>query len=352
MNHTFSNFIVGPSNRLAHQAALTIADNPDATYNPLLIRAASGLGKTHLLNAISNRMRQNQATCQITYFTPGNLSHTLHDALQNRRIETLRDQYLKTEVLLVDDLQEIAGRSHTQKMLLHILDELTSSARQIVIASATIPQNIASLDLRLCSRLSRSTIIEIQPPEPETCQHILRHKAVTLRIALSDSAAELIATGTGTNVRELENRLARLAAYASLHDRLIDDNLVQEILQRKHPTEQQKISVILQTVANYFGVRISDIKTKRRTRDILVPRQIAMYLSNELTDTSLSEVGRLFGGRNATSVQHACRRIEQLTHSDAGVARSVRSLRDMPVDPCVDNSDIGFPQDDLKQMCG
>ena len=352
MNHTFSNFIVGPSNRLAHQAALMIANNPDATYNPLLIRAASGLGKTHLLLAISDHVRQSQATCQIIYLTAGNLSHALHNALRNGRIETFRDQYLKAEILLVDNLQEIAGRSQTQQMLLHILDELMSSGRQVVMASTTMPRNITSLDPRLCSRLSYSGVVEIQPPEPETCRHILRGKAAIHRIALSDSATELIATGSRTNVRELENRLARVAAYASLHDRPIDDALVHEILAGKNPTDERKISVIQQTVTNYFGVRISDIKTKRRTHTILMPRQIAIYLSHELTGASLSEIGRLFGGHSTSSVQHAHRRIAQLTHGDASVARSVRSLRDMLVNPRVDNSDIGFPQDDLKQVCG
>ena len=352
MNHTFANFIVGPSNRLAHQAALTIANNPDATYNPLLIRAASGLGKTHLLHAIEERVRQNQATCRITWLTPGGLSHALHNALTNGRIDTLRDQYLKTEILLMDDLQEIAGKSHTQKVLLHILDELMNSGRQVVLASTTLPRSITSIDQRLLSRLSCGAIVEIQPAEPETCKQILLRKAGTHRLALSESAAELIAAGAGKDLRELENRLARLAAYASLHDRPIDDALVREVLPDINPTEERKIPVIQQTVANYFGVRISDLKTKRRTHTILIPRQIAMYLAHELTDTSLQEIGRLFGSRNTSSVQHACRRIEQLTHGDVGVAGSVRSLRNMLANQLVDKSNIGFPQENLKQMCG
>ena len=353
MKHTFSNFIVGRSNRLAHQAALTIANNPDATYNPLLVRAATGLGKTHLLNAISERARENQATCQITYLTPGMLSHTLHNALQNGHMDTLRDQYLKTEILLVDDLQEIAGKNHTQKLLLYVLDELMNSDRQVVVASTTMPQNISSLDPRLSSRLSCGAIVEIQPPEAETCQHIVRRKAATHRLALSDSTAKLIAAGTCTNVRDLENRLARLSAYASLHDRPIDDTLVHELLAAgKHPGKERKISVIQEAVANYFGVRISDIKTKRRTHSILVPRQIAMYLSHELTDTSLPEIGRMFGGHSASSVQHACRRIEHLAHGDGDVSRSVRALRSTLINAPVDNSDIAFPHNDLKQMCG
>ena len=352
MNHTFSNFIVGPSNRLAYQAALTVADSPDATYNPLLIRAASGLGKTHLLHAIGDRARQKQAACRIAWLTPGSLGHALHGALRHGRIEGLRDQYLKTDLLLVDDLQELAAKHHTQQMLLHILDELLTGGRQIVAASTTTPQKIASLDPHLCSRLCSSAVVRIQPPEPDTRHHILRHKAATHRVALSDRSVELVAAGTDVNVRELENRLARLAAYASLHERQIDDDLVREVLPGNHPTEDRKISVIQQTVASYFSVRISDLKTKRRSHAILVPRQIAFYLCHELTTVSLPEIGRLFGGHSAASVQHACKRIRHLTHSDARVARSVRLLRNMFIDQPVDNSDICFPQDDLKQACG
>ena len=352
MKPTFSNFIVGPSNRLAHQAALMIADNPDATYNPLLIRAASGLGKTHLLRAISNRPRQNKVTRRIIHTTPGGLAHALHAALQNGRINALRDQYLDTEMLLVDDLQEIAGKSHTQKMLLNVLDELLGSDRQVVVASTTRPQDIPSLDPRLCSRLSGGAVVEVQPPEPETYRRILRHKAAARGVALSDRAAELVLAGMHGGIRELENRLARLAAYASLHGRPIDDALVHEALLGKLPTDERKISAIQQAVATHFGVRTSEIRTKRRTRAVLVPRQIAMHLSHELTSVPASEIGRLFGGHSTSVVLHAFRRIQQLTQRDAGVARSVRLLRDMLIHSGVDNSHIGFPQDDLKQACG
>ena len=352
MKPTFSNFVVGPSNRLAHQAALTVADNPGAAYNPLLIRAASGLGKTHLLRAVSDRARRNRATRRIIHLTPGGLAHALHAALRNGRINTLRDQYLKTEVLLLDDLPEIAAKSHTQKMLLNILDEMLGSDRQVVLASTTRPQDIASLDPRLGSRLSGGAVVDMQSPEVETCRRILRHKAAAHHVALSDGAAELVLAGMGASVRELENRLARLAAYASLHGRPIDATLVHEALGGKHPTDARKISAIQQTVANYFGIRTSELKTKRRTRAVLVPRQIAMHLSHELTSVPTPEIGRLFGGHSATVVQHAFRRIQQLTQHDAGVARSVGLLRNMVTHSGVDNSDIRFPQDDLKQVCG
>ena len=352
MNHSLSNFIVGPSNRLAYQVATAIADNPNGTYNPFLIRAAAGLGKTHLLHAVREHIKQHKTACRVTYVTPDGLSRRLHNAIRSGHVETLRDQYLKTDILMVDDVQDIAGRQHTQGMLLHILDEFMSSGRQVVVATSTMPRNIPSLEPRLCSRLGCSLVVEIRPPEPETCRKILHHKASLRRIELPDSVIELLVSATGANIRELEHHLTGLAAFASLHGRPIDDDLVLEMLQRENPTSERQISMIQQTVATYFGVRIADLKTKRRPHVILVPRQIAMFLSHELTSASPSEIGRLFGGRSSASVQHACRRIERLTRSGAGVSRPVQALRDMLGNSHVDNSGIGFPQDDLKEECG
>ena len=352
MKHTFSNFIVGPANRLAHQAAFRIADNPDATYNPLLCRAASGLGKTHLLQAISTHVKRNRANCRTIYLTPSGLGHALHNALRNDHIQTLRDQYLKADLLLVDDLQEIAGKHHSQQMLLTVLDELMGKDKQIVVASTTRPHDISSLDPRLSSRLSGSAVVDILPPEPETCRRVLRHKAAAHQVALSDRAAELMLASIGANVRELENCLARLATYASLHGRPIDDTLIHELLLVNPPTDERQISAIQQAVASHFGVRISEIRTKRRTHAILVARQIAMHLSQELTSMPLPEIGRLFGGHSTASVQRASKRIRHLAHRDAGVACSIRLLRDMLMQPRVDNSCFSFPQGDLKEMCG
>ena len=208
MNQTFANFIVGPSNRLAYQAAMTIASNPAAAYNPLLIRGADGLGKSHLLHAIGHHLNQQRGNWQIAYLTPDSLSYKLHNALQNGHIETLRGQYLKTDTLLMDDLQDIAGKNYTQQTLLHTLDALLNSGKQIVMASTTTPQDITPLDLRLTSRLSCGVVVEIQSPEADTRLAILRQKAAAYRISLSDSVANLILSDSRTNVRDLENTLA------------------------------------------------------------------------------------------------------------------------------------------------
>ena len=344
MDHTFTNFIVGPSNRLARQAAQAVADNPATAYNPLLIRAADGLGKSHLLRAIGHHFRESRPTWQITYLTPDTLSHKLHNALQNHHIEALRDQHQKTDALLVDDLQDIAGKTYTQQALLHILDDLSNSGKQVVMASTTIPQDITPIDQRLRSRLSCGVIVEIQPPEPETCMAILRQKAAVYRISLSDSVVNRIISDSRTSVRELENNLARLAAYASLRDRTIDDELVSDVLGQTYVPSQQQVSVIQQTVAGHFGVKVSDIKTKQRSHAILIPRQIAMYLCQELTDMPLPEIGRLFGDRNAATVQHAYRKVHRLIDVHAGLAGTVRALRKTLAETGVETADMSFPQ--------
>jgi chromosomal replication initiator protein len=344
MNHTFANFIVGPSNRLAYQAALAVANDPAAAYNPLLIRAGDSLGKSHLLHAIGHHLSESKPAWQTTYLTPDSLSHKLHNALQNGRIETLRSQYLKTDILLVDDIQDIAGKSYTQQTLLHTLDVLLNTGKQIVMASTITPQDITSLDLRLQSRLSCGVIVEIQPPELETRLAILRQKAAAYHISLPDSVASRIASNSQMNIRELENSLTRLATYASLHDSSIDDGLISDMLRQTHTTNQHQISVIQQTVASYFGVKVSEIKAKHRDHAVLIPRQIAMYLCQELTDVPLPEIGQLFGGRSTATVQHAYRRISDLLNSDAGLAGTVRVLRKTLVNTTVEITNISFPQ--------
>lgn len=344
MDHTFTNFIVGPSNRLAYQAAVAVANDPTASYNPLLIRAADGLGKTHLLHAIGHHLSQRRPAWQITHLTPGSLSHKLHNAIQNQHIEALRNQYRKTDVLLVDDIQDIAGKRYTQQTLLHILDDLSNSGKQIAITSTVAPQDIAPLDLRLRSRLSCGVIVEVQPPELETRLAILNRKAAAYHISLSDSVASRIASDSRTSLQELENNLARLAAYASLNDRPIDDELANNVMQQAHATTQQQVSIIQQTVASYFGVKVSDIKTRQRDHAILTARQIAMYLCQELTNVSLSQIGQLFGNRSTATVQYAYRKIDRLVNDDAGFMQIVWRLRETLANMGVETADISFPQ--------
>ena len=352
MKHTFANFITGPSNRLAYQAAVAVADNPSTTYNPLFIWAGDGLGKSHLLHAIGHHLSQQKTNWQVTYLTPDSLSYKLHNALQNGYIETLRSQYLKTDTLLVDDIQDIAGKNYTQQTLLHTLDDLLNNGKQIVVTGTTTPQDITPLDLRLQSRLSSGVIIEIQSPEPETRLTILRQKAAAYRIPLSDSVASLVISDSQANVRDLENTLARLAAYASLRDSSIDDELVNNMMRQTRTTNQHLVLVIQQTVAGHFGVKISEIKTKQRSHGILIPRQIAMYLCQELTDVPLPEIGRLFGDRATATVQHAYKRVGRLMDDDVDLARAVRALRKALVHTGVEIMDISFPQGEANQVCG
>ena len=331
---------------------MAIASNPAAAYNPLLIRGGDGLGKSHLLHAIGHHLSQRRSNWQITCLTPDSLSYKLHNALQNGHIETLRDQYLKTDTLLVDDLQDIAGKTYTQQTLLHTLDHLLNSGKQIVMASTTMPQDITPLDLRLTSRLSCGVVVEVQSPEPETRLAILHQKAVAYRISLSDSVASLIISDPRTNVRDLENILARLVAYASLRDRSIDDELAAHVMRQTHTTSQHQVMVIQQAVASHFGVRVSEIKSKQRDHGILIPRQIAMYLCQELTNVPLPEIGRLFGSHAMATIQHAYKRIGRLMDEDADLARTVRTLRKALANTGVEITDISFPQGEMNRVCG
>ena len=331
---------------------MAIASNPAAAYNPLLIRGGDGLGKSHLLHAIGHYLSQRRSNWQITCLTPDSLSYKLHNALQNGHIETLRDQYLKTDTLLVDDLQDIAGKTYTQQTLLHTLDHLLNSGKQIVMASTTMPQDITPLDLRLTSRLSCGVVVEVQSPEPETRLAILHQKAVAYRISLSDSVASLIISDPRTNVRDLENILARLVAYASLRDRSIDDELAAHVMRQTHTTSQHQVMVIQQAVASHFGVRVSEIKSKQRDHGILIPRQIAMYLCQELTNVPLPEIGRLFGSHAMATIQHAYKRIGRLMDEDADLARTVRTLRKALANTGVEITDISFPQGETDRVCG
>lgn len=351
MNHTFTNFIVGPSNRLAYQAAVAIANKPAASYNPLYIRAGDGLGKTHLLHAIGHHLSQHRPAWQITHLTPGSLSYSLHNALQSQHIEVLRNQYQKTDVLLVDDIQDIAGKRYTQQTLLHILDDLSNSGKQIAITSTTAPPDIIPLDLRLRSRLSCGVSVEIQPPDLETRLAILNQKAAAYHVSLSDSVASRIASDSQASLQELENNLARLVAYASLHDCSIDDELANNVMRQTHTTSQQQVSVIQQTVASHFGVKVSDIKTRQRDQAILIARQTAMYLCHELTSVSVSQIGQLFGSRSTATVQHACKKIDRLVNGNANLARIVQVLRDTLANTGVETADITFPQGQSSRGC-
>ena len=329
MDYTFTNFVVGSSNQFAHAAALAVANLPAEAYNPLVIYGDTGLGKTHLLQAIWHHMRQRHPEWQVVYLPAEHFMRELLRALYHERMEAFQAYYRQADVLLVDDLQFIAGRERTQEAFLHTFDVLYDAHKQIVLASDKPPQEMAPLAVRLRSRLSAGLIADVQPPDLETRLAILDRKATAHGIALPPSVAMLIASCMRADVRALEHGLTRIATYASLHARSIDETLAETVLQQALAERLQVVTAarIQQAVAAHFGLKTSELRSKRRQRAVVFPRQVAMFLCRELTDASLPEIGRHFGGRDHTTVLHSCIKIARLEETDESVARLLWQLR-------------------------
>ena len=329
MDYTFTNFVVGSSNQFAHAAALAVANLPAAAYNPLLLYGSTGLGKTHLLHAIAHHIRQRHATWRVLYLPAESFMRDLLQALQQERIGSFQERYHQADVLLVDDLQFMAGRERTQEAFLQTFNALYEAKKQIVLSSDKAPQDMVPLAARLRSRLMAGLTADLQPPDLETRLAILDRKARANGVHLPASVAMLLATHIRTNVSELEQGLARIATYASLHTRNIDENLAELVLQQALAEREQAVNTprIQQTVAAHFGLKMSELRSKRRQRTVVFPRQVAMFLCRELTDASLPEIGRHFGGRDHSTVLYACTKIAHMEETDESVARLLWQLR-------------------------
>ena len=329
MDYTFTNFVVGSSNQFAHAAALAVANLPAAAYNPFLLYGSTGLGKTHLLHAIAHHMRQRHPTWRVVYLPAESFMRELLQALQAERIASFQERYHQADVLLVDDLQFMAGRERTQEAFLQTFNTLYEAKKQIVLSSDKAPQDMAPLAARLRSRLMAGLMADLQPPDLETRLAILDRKARANGVHLPARAAMLIAARIRTNVSELEQGLARIATYASLHTRNIDEDLAELVLQQALAEREQAVNTprIQQTVAAHFGLKMSELRSKRRQRTVAFPRQVAMFLCRELTDASLPEIGRHFGGRDHSTVLYACSKIAHMEETDESVARLLWQLR-------------------------
>lgn len=328
MDCTFDNFVVGSSNQFAHAASLAVANHPTQAYNPLFIYGGVGLGKTHLLQAIRNQIKQRNVCAE--YLPAERFMNEMVHALQHgHAIETFRQRYRQVDTLLIDDIQFIAGKEHTQEEFFHTFNTLYETGKQMVMTSDRAPQDMARLQGRLRSRFTAGLVANIQTPDLETRVAILCRKADERGLYLPSNVAMLIASQLPVNVRELEGCLTRLGAYASLNARGIDDELTEKVLEQLRNERQQTLTTthIQQAVAEYFGLKVSELKSKRRHRSITLPRQIAMYLCRELTDATLPEVGRCFGGRDHTTVIHSCTKIATLESSDDRVSHSLQQLR-------------------------
>ncbi len=311
--YTFETFVVGDCNRLAHAAALAVAEAPSRAYNPLFIYGGVGLGKTHLLHAIGQHIIKKHNLERIFYFSSEKFTNEFINAIRDNKTVEFRNKYRNVDVLLIDDIQFLAGKEQTQEEFFHTFNALHENNRQIVISSDRPPKEIPTLEDRLRSRFEWGLITDIQPPDLETRIAILKKIVETKEIHIPDEILQYIATKIDNNIRELEGALIRILAYASLSKVSITMQLAEEALKNIISVRKRNISVqeVIRTTAQHFNVTPEEIIAKKRTQHIALVRQAAMYLCRELTDLSLPRIGEEFGGRDHTTVLHACKKIEK-----------------------------------------
>ena len=306
--YTFDTFVIGNSNRFAHAACVAVAESPARAYNPLFLYGGVGLGKTHLMHAIGHSIMKEQNDAKVVYVSSEKFTNELINSIKSDKNEEFRDKYRNVDILLIDDIQFIAGKEGTQEEFFHTFNALHEANKQIIISSDRHPKEIPTLEDRLRSRFEMGLIADIQPPDFETRIAILKTKAQIENIDIPNEVMNYIATYIKSNIRELEGALTRVVAYSSLINKDISYDLAVEALKDIVTTsESQEISVnrIKEKVSTAFGIKMDDFNSKKRTRTIAYPRQIAMYLSRELTDLSLPKIGNEFGGRDHTTVIHA-----------------------------------------------
>ena len=317
--YRFDNFIVGPSNQLAHAASVAAASSPGTRYNPLFIYGGVGLGKTHLVNAIGHRVRQDRPDARVLFLSAERFTNEFIWALQNHRINDFRERYrTHCDVLCIDDIQFLAGREQTQEEFFHTFNALYHADRQIVVTSDVYPQQIKEMEERLISRFQWGLVADIQAPELDTRIAILKKKAEQERIDLSDEVALLIAQHVQSNVRELEGTLLRLAVKADLTQHAIDLDFARDSLGAVAPQRERQATVedVQRATCDYFNIRLGDLKSHRRHRAVSFPRMVAMYVSRQRLKLSYPELGDRFGGKDHTTVMSACRKINKLLESD------------------------------------
>jgi chromosomal replication initiator protein len=328
--YTFETFVVGSCNQFAHAAALAVVDMPSKTYNPLYVYGGVGLGKTHLMHAIGQAIQAKDDSLCLTYISSEKFMNELINAIRYDKTISFREKYRNIDVLLMDDIQFLAGKERTQEEFFHTFNALYEAQKQIVISSDCPPREIPTLEERLHSRFEWGLIADIQPPDLETKVAILKRKAEIEKIDLPDNVALFIASKIKSNIRELEGSLVRLVAYASLKGLPIGLDLAQEVLRNIIDDDSDSVSIdlIQRTVARHYNLKVADLKSKNNSRMIAVPRQVAMYLCKTMTKASLPEIGREFGNKHHTTVLHSINKIGQLYHKDELIHRLINSITD------------------------
>ena len=326
--YTFESFVVGNSNQFAQAACQAVADLPSKAYNPLFIYGGVGLGKTHLLHAVGHQIAKAYPHLLVLYLSSERFTNELINAIRYDRTAEFRAKYRNIDLLLIDDIQFISGKERTQEEFFHTFNDLYEARKQIVMSSDAAPKEIPDLEERLRSRFEWGLIADIQPPDFETRVAILKKKAEIERVRLPDDVAYLIASRIKANIREIEGSLTRMVAFCALSGRDMTVDLAQEVLADLWGEDERIITIdhIQRKVAEFFGIKLSDLRAQNRTKAIAFPRQIAMYLARQLTHASLSEVGRAFGGKDHTTVLHGVEKIQQMLQEDPKFKKTIDSI--------------------------
>lgn len=329
--YTFDTFVIGNGNRFAHAASLAVAEAPAKAYNPLFIYGGVGLGKTHLMHAIGHYVIEHNPEARVVYLTSEKFTNEFINSIRDNKAVHFRNKYRNVDVLLIDDIQFLAGKEQTQEEFFHTFNALHDEAKQIVISSDRPPKEIPTLEDRLRSRFEWGLITDITPPDLETRIAILRKKAKAEGLNIPNEVMLYIANQIDTNIRELEGALIRIVAYSSLINQDMNADLAAEALKDIIPSSKPKtitIQDIQMTVGRHYNVKLEDFAAKKRTKSIAFPRQIAMYLARELTDFSLPKIGQEFGGRDHTTVIHAHEKISKMMAADAELQQSIETIKE------------------------
>ncbi len=326
--YRFENFVIGPSNRFAFAAATAVAQNPARAYNPFFIYGGVGLGKTHLMQAIAHYAIENSPGIKVHYISSEQFTNELIEAIQHRSTRQFREKYRNVDILLIDDIHFIAGKESTQEEFFHTFNALYDSHKQIIISSDKHPKEISTLEERLVSRFGWGLITDIQPPDIETRIAILKKKLEHEQVKIGEEVIHFIAENIKSNIRELEGALVRVVAFSIIEKTPITLGFAKEVLKDLVKAVNKKISLgdILECVAEYYSVPISDIKAKKRSKTFLIPRQVSIYLARELTEMSLPELGMAFGGKDHTTILHSYNKIKKMLNEDGEIKKAVEII--------------------------
>lgn len=329
--YTFDTFVIGKGNQMAHAAALVVAEEPGSIYNPLFFYGGVGLGKTHLMHAIGHQMLAINPQAKVKYVSSETFANDFINSIKNKTSEEFRQEYRKVDLLLVDDIQFFADKEATQEEFFHTFENLYNDNKQIVLTSDRLPNEIPKLQERLVSRFAWGLSVDITPPDLETRTAILRKKAQAENLEIPDDTLSYIAGQIDSNIRELEGALVRVQAFATMNSADITTSIAADAIKSLKGTSNSQLSIskIQDEVAKFYHIQLKDLKGKKRVKTIVVPRQIAMYLAREMTESSLPKIGAEFGGKDHTTVIHAHEKISQLMKSDSNIQQEIAEIKNL-----------------------